>query len=155
MKEYNGETFFLKTCFIDRIYGNIDRFPCNFGVITGAKINGKNAQTRLCPLFDNVDLNSVLVREEKYGFFPYINNKISSCQDIFSYLLEYEEIMNFTNKQLRKSNIYKALCEMEKDKKITMDNDWYNEIQNFFKDSEYLINNALKDKGKAFSIKLT
>lgn len=34
------------------------------GVITGAKINGKNAQTRLCPLFDNVDLNSVLVREE-------------------------------------------------------------------------------------------
>ena len=60
--------------------------------------------------------------------------------------------MNFTNKQLRKSNIYKALCEMEKDKKITMDNDWYNEIQNFFKDSEYLINNALKDKGKLFQL---
>lgn len=33
-----------------------------------------------------------------------------------------------------------------------MDNDWYNEIQNFFKDSEYLINNALKDKGKAFQL---
>lgn len=155
MKKYGGETFFLKTCFVDRIYGNIDRFPNNFGVITGAKINGKNAQTRLCPLYDNVSKNSILVREEKYGFFPYINNKISSCQDIFSYLLEYEEIMNFTNKQLRKSNIYKALCEIEKDKKITMYNDWYNKIQNFFKDSEYLINNALKDKGKAFSIKLT
>lgn len=63
--------------------------------------------------------------------------------------------MNFTNKQLRKSNIYKALCEIEKEKNIIMNNDCYNEIQNFFKDSEYLINNALKDKGKAFSIKLT
>ena len=155
MKKYGGETFFLKTCFVDRIYGNIGPNRLVNIKLTGAKINGKNSQTRLCPLFDNVDLNSVLVREEKYGFFPYINNKITSCQDIFSYLLEYEEIMNFTNKQLRKSNIYKALCEIEKEKNIIMNNDCYNEIQNFFKDSEYLINNALKDKGKAFSIKLT
>lgn len=155
IKNYGGESFFLKTCFVDRIYGNIDRFPKNFGIITGAKINGRNAQERLCPLYDNAAKNSVLVREEKYGFFPYIDNEITSCQDIFSYLLEYEEIMNFTGKQLRKSNIYKALCEMQKDKKITMNNDYYNKIQNFFKDSEYLINNALKDKGKAFSIKLT
>lgn len=155
IKNYGGESFFLKTCFVDRIYGNIDRFPKNFGIITGAKINGRNVQERLCPLYDNAAKNSVLVREEKYGFFPYIDNEITSCQDIFSYLLEYEEIMNFTGKQLRKSNIYKALCEMQKDKKITMNNDYYNKIQNFFKDSEYLINNALKDKGKAFSIKLT
>ena len=63
--------------------------------------------------------------------------------------------MNFTNKQLRKSNIYKALCEIEKEKNIIMNNNCYNEIQNFFKDSEYLINSVLKDKGKAFSIKLT
>lgn len=97
----------------------------------------------------------ILVREEKYGFFPFLSNQITSCQDIFSYLLEYEEIMNFTNKQLRKSNIYKALCEIEKEKNIIMNNDCYNEIQNFFKDSEYLINSVLKDKGKAFSIKLT
>ena len=155
MKNYGGESFFLKTCFVDRIYGNIDRFPCNFGIITGAKINGKNAQERLCPLFDNVDKNDVLIREEKYNFFPYIDNEITSCKDMFSYLLEYEEIMNFTGKQLRRANIYKALCEMQKDKKITMDNNYYNKIQNFFKDSEYLINSALKDKGKAFSIKLT
>lgn len=155
MKEYNGEAYFLKTCFIDRIYGNIDRFPCNFGIITGGMVNGKNAQTRLCPLFDNVDANSILIRNEKYCFFPYINNEITSCKDTFSYLLEYEEIMNFASKQLRRANLYKALCEMQNDKKITMNNDWYNEIQNFFKDSEYLINEALKEKGKAFSIKLT
>ena len=74
---------------------------------------------------------------------------------MFSYLLEYEEIMDFASKQLKGSNIYKALCEMQKDKKITMDNDYYIKIQNFFKDSEYLINDALKEKGKAFSIKLT
>ena len=155
MKNYGGESFFLKTCFVDRIYGNIDRFPCNFGIITGGMINGRNAQERLCPLYDNAAKNSVLVREEKYGFFPYIDNEITSCKDMFSYLLEYEEIMNFTGKQLRRSNIYKALCEMQKDKKISMDNNYYNKIQNFFKDSEYLINSALKDKGKAFSIKLT
>lgn len=155
IKNYGGESFFLKTCFVDRIYGNIDRFPKNFGIITGAKINGRNAQERLCPLYDNAAKNSVLVREEKYGFFPYIDNEITSCKDMFSYLLEYEEIINFTGKQLRKSNIYKALCEMQKDKKITMNNDYYNKIQNFFKDSEYLINDALKDKGKASSIKLT
>ncbi len=155
IKNYGGESFFLKTCFVDRIYGNIDRFPKNFGIITGAKINGRNAQARLCPLYDNAAKNSVLVREEKYGFFPYIDNEITSCKDMFSYLLEYEEIMNFTGKQLRRSNIYKALCEMQKDKKITMDNDYYNKIQNFFKDSEYLINGALKDKGASFSIKLT
>lgn len=155
MAKYNGQTYFLKTCFVDRIYGNIDRFPCNFGIITGAKINGKNAQERLCPLFDNVDKNSVLVREEKYNFFPDINNEITNCKDMFSYLLEYEEIMNFTGKQLRSSNIYKALCEMQKDKKITMDNNYYNKIQSFFRDSEYLINDALKEKRKTFSIKLT
>lgn len=155
MKEYNGEAYFLKTCLIDRIYGNIDRFPCNFGIITGAKINGKNTQERLCPLFDNVDKNDVLIREEKYNFFPYIDNEITSCKDMFSYLLEYEDVMNFTSKKLRSSNIYKALCEMQKDKKITMNNDYYNKIQNFFKDSECLINNALKDKGASFSIKLT
>ena len=155
MKNYGGESFFLKTCFVDRIYGNIDRFPCNFGIITGGMVNGRNAQKRLCPLYDNAAKNSVLVREEKYGFFPYIDNEITSCKDMFSYLLEYEEIMNFTGKQLRRSNIYKALCEMQKDKKIAMDNDYYNKIQNFFKDSEYLINDALKDKGASFSIKLT
>lgn len=155
MKKYGGESFFLKTCFVDRIYGNIDRFPCNFGIITGTKINDKNAQTRLCPLYDNVDKNSVFVREEKYNFFPHISDEITNCKDMFSYLLEYEEIMDFASKQLRSSNIYKALCEMQNDKKITMDNDYYKKIQNFFKDSEYLINDALKDKGKAFSTRLT
>lgn len=155
MTKYGGESFFLKTCFVDRIYGNIDRFPCNFGIITGAKINGKNAQERLCPLFDNVDKNSVLIREEKYNFFPYIDDEITNCKDMFSYLLEYEEIMNFAGKQVRKSNIYKAVCEMKKDKKIIMDNNYYNKVQSFFKDSQYLINDALKDKGKSFSIKLT
>lgn len=155
MKKYGGETFFLKTCFVDRIYGNIDRFPNNFGITADGMVNGRKAQARLCPLYDNVSKNSILVREEKYGFFPFLSNQITSCQDIFSYLLEYEEIMNFTNKQLRKSNIYKALCEIEKEKNIIMNNDCYNEIQNFFKDSEYLINSVLKDKGKAFSIKLT
>ena len=155
MKKYDGESFFLKTCFIDRIYGNIDRFPCNFGIITGTKENGKSAQTKICPLYDNVDKNSVFVREEKYNFFPHISDEITNCKDMFSYLLEYEEIMDFASKQLKGSNIYKALCEMQKDKKITMDNDYYIKIQNFFKDSEYLINDALKEKGKAFSIKLT
>ena len=154
-KKYDGESFFLKTCFIDRIYGNIDRFPCNFGIITGTKGNGKSVQTKLCPLYDNVDKNSVFVREEKYNFFPHISDEITNCKDMFSYLLEYEEIMDFASKQLKGSNIYKALCEMQKDKKITMDNDYYKKIQNFFKDSEYLINDALKEKGKAFSIKLT
>lgn len=155
MKKYDGESFFLKTCFIDRIYGNIDRFPCNFGIITGTKENGKSVQTKICPLYDNVDKNSVFVREEKYNFFPHISDEITNCKDMFSYLLEYEEIMDFASKQLKGSNIYKALCEMQKDKKITMDNDYYKKIQNFFKDSEYLINDALKEKGKAFSIKLT
>lgn len=155
MKKYGGESFFLKTCFIDRIYGNIDRFPNNFGIIAGGMVNGRKAQARLCPLYDNATKNSILVREEKYGFFPFLSNQIISCKDMFSYLLDYEQIISFAKGPLKRANIYKAMEEVQKEKNIIMNNEYFSEIQHFFKDSEYLINGALKDKGTAFSIKLT
>lgn len=155
MKQYDGQTHFIKTCFVDRIYGNIDRFPCNYGIITGNVCNGKKTKPRLCPLFDNVDFSSVLIREEKYGFFPSINENINSCEDVFKYLLDYEIIMNWTNTTLKKANLYKAAEKMKEEKEILINNETYQEYESFFKDSESLINNALKEKQKSFKIKLT
>lgn len=155
MKQYDGQTHFIKTCFVDRIYGNIDRFPCNYGIITGNVCNGKKTKPRLCPLFDNVDFSSVLIREEKYGFFPSINENINSCEDVFKYLLDYEIIMNWTDTTLKKANLYKAAEKMKEEKEILINNETYQEYESFFKDSESLINNALKEKQKSFKIKLT
>ncbi len=155
MKQYDGQTHFIKTCFVDRIYGNIDRFPCNYGIITGNVCNGKKTKPSLCPLFDNVDFSSVLIREEKYGFFPSINENINSCEDVFKYLLDYEIIMNWTDTTLKKANLYKAAEKMKEEKEILINNETYQEYESFFKDSESLINNALKEKQKSFKIKLT
>lgn len=154
MKQYDGQIHFLKTCFADRIYGNIDRFPSNYGVISGGRCNNKDARERLCPLFDNVSKYSILIREEKFGFFPSIDENINSCEEVFSYLLKYEEIMNWVKGPLKKANLYNAAERMKKEKEILIDNKTYQEYESFFKDSEVLINNALKEKQKSFKIKL-
>lgn len=155
LKAHNSEIHFLKTCFADRIYGNIDRFPLNFGIITGGKICNRNAQDRICPLFDNFDDNSTFFREEKYGFFPYLDKNILSCNEFINYLLEYEEIMHWVNGPLRETNLYNVVQKLCKEKNIYVDDETYSKFQNFFKDSETIINEELKNKGKSLKIKLT
>lgn len=156
LKKFNNDTFFLKTCFIDRIIGNADRFPFNYGLITGDSVNNKAKQPKNCPLFDNVDKNNIFIRDDEYYRFPYLTNKKdSSCNKVISHLLDYDEIMNFASNTLKKANLYKAAKELLKEKGIYTDKNTYQKAQKFFIDSETIINDELKNKGKSFKIRLT
>lgn len=156
LKKFNNDTFFLKTCFIDRIIGNADRFPFNYGLITGDYVNNKAKQPKNCPLFDNVDKDSIFIRDDEWYRFPYLSDrKDSSCDKVISHLLDYEEIMNFASNTLKKANLYKAARTLLKEKGIYTDKQTYQKAQKFFIDSETIINDELKNKGKSFKIRLT
>lgn len=144
LKIYGSNIHFLKTCFIDNITGNIDRFPKNFGVIVGGKFNFKTINGRICPLYDNADMNSLFFREDIFGFCPSIGNTFSSPNEIFNYLLSYEQINSWVNSSFKNANLYNAAQKLYKEKNIYVDNDLYKMFENFFKDSEYIINEELK-----------
>lgn len=155
-KEYNNHIFFLKTCFIDRIIGNTDRFPCNYGIITNRKINKRTANYKNCPLFDNVGKEDIFIRDDKSLRFPYLTNRQDcACDKVINHLLDYEEIMHWISNIVRKANLEKAANRLFKEKRIYVDSEFYKKIEDFFKDSEAIINEELKNKGKSFQIKLT
>lgn len=154
LKKDNISTHFLKTCFVDRIYGNIDRFPYNFGIITGGKLDGKGIQKRICPLYDNFDKFSIFMREETLDYFPGLQKEYSSCEEVINTLLGYEEIMHWAHGPLRNSNLYNSAERLRKEKNIYVDSELYNDMEMFFKDSENIINGALKKRGKQFKLKL-
>lgn len=156
-KKYNNEILFLKTCLIDRIIGNTDRFPCNYGLIIGGKVNKKDKKPRNCPLFDNVDKNNIFIRED-YGYyrFPYISNREnSSCDKIINYILKNEMILNWLINNFDNANIYNCANKLLKEKNIYTDKDTYYKAESFFGESEKIINEELKNLGKSKRIKLT
>lgn len=154
LKNDKISTHFLKTCFVDRIYGNVDRFPYNFGVITGSKPNVNDMKKRICPLFDNFDELTTFVRKDILSFFPGIKKEEASCEEVINNLLGYEEIMHWANGPLKSANLHASVERLYEEKKIFVDNDLYDKMESFFKDSEKIINNELKNKGKSFKIRL-
>lgn len=155
-EEYNNHIFFLKTCFIDRIIGNTDRFPCNYGIITNRKINKRTANYKNCPLFDNVSKENIFIRDDNFFRFPYLTNRQDcACDKVINHLLDYEEIMHWISNIVRKANLEEAANRLFKEKRIYVDSEFYKKAEDFFKDSETIMNEELKNKGKSFQIKLT
>lgn len=154
LKKYKANIHFLKTCFVDRIYGNVDRFPYNFGIISGGKLNGKNIQERICPLYDNFDELAIFIRDDILSYFPGLGKEYSSCEEVINNLLGYEEIMHWAHGPLKNANLHSSVERLHEEKGIFIDNDLYNNLESFFKDSEEIINSALKSKGEAIKIKL-
>lgn len=154
LKKDNISTHFLKTCFADRIYGNIDRFPYNFGIISGNKLDGRDAQKRICPLYDNFDEFSVFIREDILSYFPGLEKEGASCEEVINSLLGYEEIMHWAHGPLKSANLHASVERLHEEKNIFMDSDLYDKMESFFKDSEKIINNELKSKGKKLRIRL-
>lgn len=153
-KDFNSEAQILKTIFLDRIYGNVDRFPYNFCAIEG-KINNKPTQMKVCPLFDNAEVNGLFFREERYGNFPYVGeDKDSSFDKVMNTLLEYEEVMNWVKHSFKNSSLCDISEKLYKEKGIQVDKRTYKKFETFFSDSEALINDEIKNKGEAFKIKL-
>ncbi len=154
LKKDNISTHFLKTCFTDRIYGNIDRFPYNFGIISGGKLNGRDTQKRICPLYDNFDELSVFIREDILSCFPGLDKEDASCEEVINSLLSYEEIMHWAHGPLKNANLHTSVERLHEEKNIFMDSNLYDRMESFFKDSEKIINNELKNKGKKLRIRL-
>ena len=145
--KYGIKDFYLKTLFADKIYGNYDR-EFNFGMIQ----NNKKSTYKPTPLFDNGE--SILKRDIPYFDTPYINSNYD-MDIIINHLLGYEEIMYWALNTVTKVNLNKAAKTMEKEKKIHIPNDIYEKLENYFKDSEDIINDEIKKKGKSFKINLT
>lgn len=147
-KNNHFEVHLLKTLFTDRIYGNIDRFPQNFGIILG----NHEKQSRICPLYDNGEDECIFYREDNY--FPYIEDEKNDSSTIFNYLLGYEEVMHWLNGPGKKANLYDVAERLKREKGFTIRDKTYTKFQNFFKDSQTIINDELKAKGKSFRMNL-
>lgn len=155
LKQYNMQIHYLKTIFSGKMYGDVDRFPRNFGRIDGINKKGKIVH-RNCPLFDNAEKNAILKREEPYLNNVYIDSEENFKADvIFNYLLTYEEIMNWVKTTICKVNLDQIIEKIKVDKNIIISNEAYSKINSFFKDRESIINDELKIKGQSYRIKLT
>lgn len=136
----------LKTTLADIIYGNPDR-KRNFGIIV------KGDKHRICPLFDNAELS---LSDYEASSFPYIANELYEPVDIvLNYLLSFEEILNWLEGPFKNVNLLKIVENIKRDMGIEIPNETYVDFENYFKDSEYHINKALKNKGKSSKIHLT
>lgn len=151
-KEYKGQTHALKTIFLDRIYGNINRFTNNYGLI----INDDKTP-RICPLHSNAKEAMTFIRDDIHqnNLFPYIDKENdSSCNKVINYLLGYEEIMHWVNQVSKKASLPNAAERLYKEKNVYVDKETYRKMENFFSDSEKIVNSELVSKGKSFKIKL-
>lgn len=150
-KKYDTHIHFLKTSVLDFLYGNPDRGR-NLAIITGGKVNNRNKQDRICPLFDNGEYS--LCEYELYQF-PYVDDAMEDTKEkIINYLLSYEEIMHWLKGPVKKAQLYNSIVRLEKEKGITLSNNTYVNFENYFKDSQELINDELKSKGQSFRIKI-
>ena len=146
--KYSNQIHYLKATFSDRLYGNSDREPFNFGILTN---NHDNSKYRICPLFDNGEF----IFERDNVRFPKLSNGKSDMDEVINYLLSYEEIMHWIIGPGRKTNLYDICERLKREKKFTVNNDTYLNFSNFFKDSEIIVNKELKSYGKSHKIKLT
>lgn len=143
-KTFSNEVFFLKTAFADRIYGNPDRLPRNYGIILDSN-TFKN-----CPLFDNGEL--LFYRDDEY--FPKLKNGSNNMNDVIAYLLQNDEIMHWVTHDVKKANLQSIVEKLKREKGFIISNSTYKAFETFFKDSEAIINEELKNKGKSFKISL-
>lgn len=150
-KKYGVDIHFLKTCVSDILYGNPDRAR-NFPVITGGKVNNRNKQDRICPLFDNGEYS--LCEYDLYQF-PYVDDALEDSKEkVINYLLSFEEVMHWLKGPVRKATLEACVKRLEKEKGIILSNETYSGFEKYFKDSQAIINDELKSKGESFRIKL-
>ncbi len=150
-KKYRNELHYLKTIFVDRICGNIERFPWNYRIIAEKNFN-KRKQPKNCPLFDN---GENLFNPNDHKDFPHLKNGSRDINEVISYLLENKEIMHWVINPMKKTNLQAIAERLKNEKDFIVSNITYKNFENYFKDSEIVINEELKSKGKAPCIKLT
>jgi len=138
-----NDVFFLKTVFANRIYGNSDRLPQNYGVI----FDGKKFKS--CPLFDNGE--TIFYRDSKY--FPKLKNGSNDMNEVIAYTMQNEEVMHWITHAVKKANLQNIAERLKKEKNFIISNDTYKAFESFFRDSEIIVNEELKAKGKAPCIK--
>lgn len=151
-KKYHNDIHYLKTIFSDRIYGNSDRFPFNYGIITGGKIYNQNKLPKNCPLFDNAEH---IFNPNGHKYFPRLENGSKDMGKIINYLLSFEEIMHWVIGPMKKTNLQDVANRLRKEKGFIVRDTTFNDFESYFKDSEKIINDELKNKGSNRRIKLT
>ncbi len=149
-KKYRNDIHYLKTIFADRIYGNIDRIPNNYGIIKESFMS-KRKHPRNCPLFDNGEL---IFSPRQDIYFPHLNNGSRDINETISYLLANEEIMHWVINPMKKTNLQTIAERLKREKSFIVSDITYKNFENYFKDSEAVINEELKAKGKSPCIKL-
>lgn len=142
---YKSEIHYLKTLFIDRILGNMDRFPYNYKMINSTK-----GHVRIAPLFDNGEYCFIL----DSCFYPSVHEK-NDIDVVLNYLLGYDEIKDWVKKHLSSANLDKLVERLKEEKGIIVSNETYTNFENHFKDSEQMVNDELKSLGETFRISLT
>lgn len=150
-KKYRNDIHYLKTIFTDRIYGNVDRGSNNYGIIEGKNFN-KRKQPKNCPLFDN---GECIFRPRQHPLFPHLNGGSRDINETISYLLTNEEIMHWVINPMKKTNLQTIAERLKREKGFIVSDITYNNFENYFKDSETVINEELKNKGSNKRIKLT
>lgn len=150
-KKYRNDIHYLKTIFTDRIYGNVDRGSNNYGIIEGKNFN-KRKQSKNCPLFDN---GECIFRSRQHPLFPHLNNGSRNINETISYLLTNEEIMHWVINPMKKTNLQTIAERLKREKGFIVSDITYKNFENYFKDSEAVINEELKNKGSNKRIKLT
>lgn len=141
---FSNEIFFLKTTFADRVYGNSDRLPRNYAII----FDGNTFKN--CPLFDNGEI--LFYRNDIY--FPKLKNGSSKMDEVIAYTLQNEEVMHWVIHTVKNANLQNIAEKLMKEKGFIISNPTYKTFESFFKDSEIIINEELKAKGKSPCIKL-
>lgn len=144
-KKTNSELHYLKTIFADRLYGNRDRFPNNYGII-----HSYNNPDKICPLFDNGDFCFSEISDSR---FPKINGK-NDLDVVMNYLLSNNEIMNWVENIMTNVNLDKLYMQLEENK-IKLSGTTYDNFKFYFKDVENIINDELKSKNESFRIKIS
>lgn len=147
-KKYNNELHYLKTVFADLIYGGTDRFPGNYKLIK----NKNTSEIRTCPLLDNAEY---LFEKNFNEYTPHLENGSYDINEIISYLLNYEAIMYWVINPVKKTNLQNVAKRLKREKNFIVSNITYKRFENYFKDSEAVINEELKNKGSNKRIKLT
>lgn len=138
----------MKTVFADLIYGGTDRFPGNYKLIK----NKNTSEIRTCPLLDNAEY---LFEKNFNEYTPHLENGSYDINEIISYLLNYEAIMHWVINPVKKTNLQNVAERLKREKNFIVSNITYKRFENYFKDSEAVINEELKNKGSNKRIKLT
>ncbi len=149
-KKYRNDIHYLKTIFTDRLYGNTDRGTNNYGIIKESFMS-KRKHPRNCPLFNN---GESIFKPRQHPLFPHLNGGSRNINETISYLLTNEEIMHWVINPMKKTNLQTIAERLKREKGFIVSDITYKNFENYFKDSEAVINEELKAKRKSPCIKL-